>query len=60
MIIEIFESFYKAIFVKERYKFILNGIKNTIAISIISVLIGTIIGTIIAIRPIPMVTFRTI
>ena len=49
MITEIFDSFYKAIFVKERYKFILNGIKNTIAISIISVLIGTIIGTIIAI-----------
>lgn len=49
MITEIFDSFYKAIFVKERYKFILNGIKNTIVISIISVLIGTIIGTIIAI-----------
>ena len=27
MIAEIFDEFYKAIFVKERYKFILTGIK---------------------------------
>ena len=49
MIAEIFNNFYKAIFVKERYKFILTGIKNTLSISFISVIIGVVIGTIIAI-----------
>ena len=49
MIVEIFDNFYKAIFVKERYKFILTGIKNTLAISLISVVIGVVIGIIIAI-----------
>lgn len=49
MIIEIWDNFYKAIFVKERYKFILTGIKNTLSISFISVIIGVVIGTIIAV-----------
>lgn len=49
MIGEIFDNFYKAIFVKERYKFILTGIKNTLAISLVSVIIGTVIGIIVAI-----------
>ena len=49
MIEEIYDNFYKAIFVKDRYKFILTGIKNTLLISLISVVIGTLIGIIIAI-----------
>ena len=49
MLKEICASFYKAIFVKERYKFILTGIQNTLAISLISVIIGVVIGVIIAI-----------
>ena len=49
MIEEIYDNFYKAIFVKERYKFILTGIKNTLLISLISVVIGTLIGIIIAV-----------
>lgn len=49
MIAEIFDNFYKAIFAKERYKFILTGIKNTLAISLISVIIGVVIGIVIAI-----------
>ena len=49
MIKEIFDSFYKAVFLKERYKFILTGVKNTLSISLISVIIGVVIGIIIAI-----------
>lgn len=49
MIAEIFNNFNKAIFVKERYKFILTGIKNTLAISLISVIIGVVIGIVVAI-----------
>lgn len=49
MLKEICDSFYKAILVKERYKFILTGIQNTLAISLISVIIGVVIGVIIAI-----------
>ena len=49
MLKEICDSFYKAILVKERYKFILTGIENTLAISLISVIIGVVIGVIIAI-----------
>lgn len=49
MLKEICDSFYKAIMVKERYKFILTGIENTLAISLISVVIGVVIGVIIAI-----------
>ena len=33
MIEEIYDNFYKAIFVKERYKFILTGIKNTLLLN---------------------------
>ena len=49
MINEIVNDFNKAIFVDNRYKFILEGIKNTLIISLISVIIGALIGTIIAI-----------
>lgn len=49
MIVEIFDNFYKAIFIKERYKFILTGIKNTLLISLISVVIGIGLGIVIAI-----------
>lgn len=49
MINEIIEDFNKTIFVDERYKFILEGIKNTLAISLLSVLIGVLIGTFVAI-----------
>ena len=49
MLKEICDSFYKAILVKERYKFILTGIENTLAISLISVIIGVVIGVIVAI-----------
>ena len=49
MINEILEDFNKAILVDNRYKFILEGIKNTLLISFISVIIGVIIGVIIAI-----------
>ena len=49
MMTEIYDNFYKAIFVKNRYKFILTGIKNTLAISLISVIIGVVIGIVIAI-----------
>lgn len=49
MIAEIFNNFNKAIFVKERYKFILTGIKHTLAISLISVIIGVVIGIVVAI-----------
>lgn len=49
MITEIFNDLYKTIFVKQRYKFILTGIKNTLAISLMSVIIGIVIGIVIAI-----------
>ena len=49
MMTEIYDNFYKAIFVKNRYKFILTGIKNTLTISLISVIIGVVIGIVIAI-----------
>ena len=49
MIKEIVNDFNKSIIVDERYKFILEGIKNTLIISLISVIIGILIGTIIAI-----------
>jgi len=49
MIKEIINDFNKSIIVGERYKFILEGLKNTIIISLISVAIGVIIGTIVAI-----------
>lgn len=49
MINEILEDFNKAILVDNRYKYILEGIKNTLLISLISVIIGVIIGMIIAI-----------
>ena len=49
MIEEIINDFNKAIIVDGRYKFILEGIKNTLIISFISVIIGVLIGTIIAI-----------
>ena len=49
MINEIWNDFCKAIIFKDRYKFILTGIKNTLAISLISVIIGVLIGIVIAI-----------
>lgn len=49
MINEIINDFNKALFVKERYKFIFTGIKNTLAISFIAVIIGVIIGVLVAI-----------
>ena len=49
MIDKIINDFNKAIIVDDRYKFILEGVKNTILISLISIIIGVLIGTIIAI-----------
>lgn len=49
MINKIIEDFNKAILVDNRYKFILEGIKNTLFISLISVIIGVMIGIIIAV-----------
>ncbi len=49
MINEIINDFNKALLVKERYKFIFTGIKNTLAISFIAVIIGVIIGVLVAI-----------
>ena len=49
MIKEIIEDFNKAILLDNRYKFILEGIKNTLLISSISVIIGVLIGVGIAI-----------
>ena len=49
MINEIVNDFNKAIIVDKRYEFILEGIKNTLLISLISVIIGVLIGIIIAI-----------
>ena len=49
MINEIINDFNKALFVKERYKFIFTGIKNTLMISFISVIIGVIIGVLVAV-----------
>lgn len=49
MITEIFNNLYKTVFVKQRYKFILIGIKNTLLISLVSVIIGVVIGIFIAI-----------
>ena len=49
MIKGIINDFNKSIIVDERYKFILEGLKNTIIISLISVIIGVLIGMIIAI-----------
>lgn len=49
MINEIIEDFNKAILVDNRYIYILEGIKNTILISLISVIIGVLIGIIIAV-----------
>ena len=49
MIVEIIEDFNKAVLVDNRYKFILEGIKNTLFISLISVIIGVLIGVGIAI-----------
>lgn len=45
----ILEDFNKSIIQASRYKFILEGIKNTLIISFFSVIIGIILGTIIAI-----------
>ena len=49
MIKEIVNDFNKSIIVDERYKFILEGLKNTLIISLISVIIGVLIGMVIAI-----------
>ena len=49
MINKIIEDFNKAILVDNRYKFILEGIENTLLISFISVIVGVLIGVIIAI-----------
>ena len=49
MINEIVNDFNKAVIEGERYKFILEGIQNTLIISLISVIIGVVIGTAIAI-----------
>ena len=49
MINEIINDFNKALLVKERYKFIFTGIKNTLTISFIAVIIGVIIGVLVAI-----------
>lgn len=49
MINEIINDFNKAIIVDNRYKFILEGVGNTLLISLISVIIGTLIGIVIAI-----------
>ncbi len=49
MISEIIEDFNKAILVDNRYIYILEGIKNTLLISLISVIIGVLIGIIIAV-----------
>ena len=49
MINEIIVDFNKAVFVDNRYKFILEGIKNTILISLFSVIIGILIGVVIAV-----------
>ena len=49
MINEIINDFNKALFVKERYKFIFTGIKNTLEISFLAVLIGVVIGVFVAI-----------
>lgn len=49
MINEIINDFNKAVIVDGRYKFIVEGLKNTLLISLISVIIGAFIGTIVAI-----------
>lgn len=49
MINELINDFNKAIFVDNRYKFILEGLKNTLIISLISVTIGVLIGMVVAI-----------
>ena len=49
MIKEIVNDFNKSMIVDERYKFIIEGIKNTLIISCISVLIGILIGIFVAI-----------
>lgn len=45
----IFNKFYKTVIYDGRYKFIFEGLKNTILMSVGAVIIGIIIGTIIAI-----------
>lgn len=49
MINKIIDDFNKAIIVDDRYKLILEGIKNTLSISLISIIIGVFIGIVIAI-----------
>lgn len=49
MVKNMINDFNKAIIVDGRYKFILEGVKNTVLISLVSVIIGVIIGVLIAI-----------
>lgn len=49
MIYEIIVDFNKAVLVDNRYKFILEGIQNTILISLLSVMIGIFLGVIISV-----------
>ena len=46
--LKIGESVYQTLIYDNRYKFILEGLMNTIIIALLSVIIGTIIGVIIA------------
>lgn len=48
MVNNIINDFNRAIIVDERYKFILEGVKNTLLISVVSVIIGVIIGVLVA------------
>lgn len=46
---EIYDDFYKTVIFDERYKLILEGLKNTILIAIGAVIIGILLGSIISI-----------
>lgn len=46
--IKIWDSFYQSVIYDSRYKFILEGLSNTIIIALFAVIIGILIGTMIA------------
>lgn len=45
---EISQKFYEAFILKGRYKYILEGLSNTLTITVFAVIIGVILGTIVA------------
>lgn len=46
--IEVFDNFYKTVIFEQRYELILNGLKNTLIMSIGAIILGSLLGIIIS------------